>query len=57
MTKGEGRMNEPETKVAESGKRPYVKPEFSYERAFETSALTCGKTIALTCSVPTRSAS
>jgi hypothetical protein len=24
-------------------KKPYVKPEFRYERAFETMALACGK--------------
>lgn len=27
-----------------SGKKPYRKPEFRYERAFETMALSCGKT-------------
>jgi len=26
-----------------SAKKPYVKPEFRYERAFETMALACGK--------------
>jgi hypothetical protein len=24
-------------------KKPYLKPEFGYERAFETMALSCGK--------------
>ena len=27
-----------------SAKKPYRKPEFRYERAFETTALACGKT-------------
>jgi hypothetical protein len=27
-----------------SAKKPYHKPEFRYERAFETMALSCGKT-------------
>lgn len=27
----------------EEGKKPYEKPAFSYERVFETMALTCGK--------------
>jgi hypothetical protein len=26
-----------------SAKKPYSKPEFRYERAFETTALACGK--------------
>jgi hypothetical protein len=26
-----------------SGKKPYQKPEFRYERVFETMALACGK--------------
>ena len=26
-----------------SAKKPYLKPEFRYERAFETMALACGK--------------
>jgi len=26
-----------------AGKRPYSKPEFRYERVFETLALACGK--------------
>jgi hypothetical protein len=26
-----------------SAKKPYLKPEFRYERAFETMALSCGK--------------
>ena len=26
-----------------SGKKPYKKPEFRYERVFETMALSCGK--------------
>jgi hypothetical protein len=26
-----------------AAKKPYLKPEFRYERAFETMALACGK--------------
>jgi hypothetical protein len=26
-----------------AAKKPYLKPEFRYERAFETMALSCGK--------------
>jgi len=26
-----------------SGKKPYVKPDFRYEKVFETMALACGK--------------
>ncbi len=43
-------MNEKNTsaeKLAHDGRRgarkPYLKPEFRYERAFETMALACGK--------------
>lgn len=28
------------------GKRPYKKPDFRFERVFETQALSCGKTVA-----------
>jgi len=28
-----------------AGKKPYSKPEFRYERVFETMALACGKTL------------
>jgi hypothetical protein len=28
---------------AESARKPYQKPEFRFERAFETMALACGK--------------
>ena len=27
----------------QAAKKPYLKPEFRYERAFETMALACGK--------------
>jgi hypothetical protein len=34
----------PETKPeAEARRKPYRKPEFRFERAFETMALACGK--------------
>jgi hypothetical protein len=32
---------EPENRVP--GKKPYQKPEFRFERVFETMALSCGK--------------
>jgi hypothetical protein len=39
--------NTSEEKPADEGRRtakkPYLKPEFRYERAFETMALACGK--------------
>jgi hypothetical protein len=39
--------NTSEEKLAGTGRRdvkkPYLKPEFRYERAFETMALACGK--------------
>ena len=39
--------NTSEEKLAGDGRRtvkkPYLKPEFRYERAFETMALACGK--------------
>jgi hypothetical protein len=38
--------NVDDTKVndrAGAGKKPYQKPEFRYERVFETMALSCGK--------------
>lgn len=31
------------TSEAGKGRKPYQKPAFRYERAFETSALSCGK--------------
>jgi hypothetical protein len=36
----EGAKNTPRDGVA---KKPYTKPEFRYERVFETLALACGK--------------
>jgi hypothetical protein len=38
--------NSDEKKISDSpgaGKKPYQKPEFRYERVFETMALSCGK--------------
>ncbi len=29
--------------IQRGGKRPYQKPQFRFERVFETRALTCGK--------------
>ena len=31
------------TEVPETGKKPYQKPAFRFERVFETRALSCGK--------------
>jgi hypothetical protein len=33
----------PAGEVRQAAKKPYLKPEFRYERAFETMALACGK--------------
>ncbi|MGA8300634.1 MAG: hypothetical protein WCB53_19235 [Terriglobales bacterium] len=33
----------PPSKVLAAAKKPYRKPEFSFERVFETRALACGK--------------
>lgn len=33
----------PQSAPARSGKKPYQKPTFKHERAFETMALSCGK--------------
>ena len=48
MSKGDGRMNNPEQVNVKSEhsegttpRRPYVKPEFSCERVFESTALGC----------------
>ena len=35
--------DETKTTGQESPKQPYQKPEFRFERVFETRALTCGK--------------
>jgi hypothetical protein len=38
--------NSEEKKISDrrgAGKKPYQKPEFRYERVFETMALSCGK--------------
>ena len=48
IMKGESRMNSPESderleQERPAARRPYVKPEFSYESVFETVALTCGE--------------
>jgi len=42
----EEKANSDPKKVSDSrgvGKKPYQKPEFRYERVFETMALSCGK--------------
>jgi len=37
------RLGLPASKKPRLGKRPYRKPEFCFERVFETQALACGK--------------
>ena len=34
---------EPNTENPPAARKPYPRPEFRYERAFETMALSCGK--------------
>jgi hypothetical protein len=34
---------EPNTEKPPAARKPYLRPEFRYERAFETMALSCGK--------------
>ena len=36
-------IEEEENSGEDSPRKPYEKPEFRYERAFETMALSCGK--------------
>lgn len=43
MKKTEGTAGEKSTGKTPPGKKPYQKPEFRYERVFETMALACGK--------------
>ncbi len=38
-----GNQKQPHTKPPKSGKKPYQKPSFKYEKVFETMALACGK--------------
>jgi len=41
---GKQREQEPDNAVERTtGKKPYVKPGYEFERAFETMALSCGK--------------
>jgi hypothetical protein len=43
------------TEVQGTTKKPYYKPEFRFERVFETQALTCGKTATQTqCNLNTK---
>ena len=55
MIKGDRRMNKPEEAGARNEhsenpaqRRPYIKPEFSCERVFESTALACVNRIART---------
>lgn len=43
MKKTEGTAGAKNTGKAPATKKPYQKPEFRYERVFETMALACGK--------------
>jgi hypothetical protein len=47
MSEEKTNSDQNEKKTSDSGsagKKPYHKPEFRYERVFETMALSCGKT-------------
>jgi hypothetical protein len=46
MTQNEKQRQEDQSTTRDSApaKKPYTKPEFRYERVFETMALACGKT-------------
>lgn len=43
MKQSEGTAGEKSTSKTTRVKKPYQKPEFRYERVFETMALACGK--------------
>jgi hypothetical protein len=43
MTEKNASEGKPADEVRRTAKKPYLKPEFRYERAFETMALACGK--------------
>jgi hypothetical protein len=43
MTEKNTSEEKPAGEVRRAARKPYLKPEFRYERAFETMALACGK--------------
>lgn len=43
MTDKNTSEEKPAAEGQRTAKKPYLKPEFRYERAFETMALACGK--------------
>ena len=43
MTEKNTSAAKPAGEERQTAKKPYLKPEFRYERAFETMALACGK--------------
>jgi hypothetical protein len=43
MKQPDGNTGERSTGKTGAGKKPYQKPEFRYEKVFETMALACGK--------------
>jgi hypothetical protein len=43
MTEKSPNEGKPAGDTPQAAKKPYLKPEFRYERAFETMALACGK--------------
>jgi hypothetical protein len=43
MTEKNTSEKKPVDEGRRTAKKPYLKPEFRYERAFETMALACGK--------------
>lgn len=59
MQKSEETMDKPDKPLekAPTPKKPYVKPAFRYEKVFETTALSCGKTgiLPLKCTLQAKS--
>lgn len=43
MKQNDGKTDDKGTSNAAGSRKPYQKPEFRYERVFETMALACGK--------------
>jgi hypothetical protein len=43
MNEKNTRAEQPAEDTPRTARKPYLKPEFRYERAFETMALSCGK--------------
>jgi len=43
MTQKNAPANVQSNALSQTGKKPYTKPDFRFEKVFETSALVCGK--------------